>query len=64
MSGGPIYGFRRNDKGRLTYHVVALQSRWWDKRRIVFGCSVPLFAEEVYRQLGALIDEIEERAKQ
>ncbi len=48
MSGGPIYGFRRNEKGDLIYHVVALQSRWWNRRRIVFGCSVPLFAEEVY----------------
>ncbi|MGA2617043.1 MAG: hypothetical protein ABSF26_05480 [Thermoguttaceae bacterium] len=34
MSGGPIYGFRHDDKGRLSYHVVALQSRWWDRRRI------------------------------
>ena len=63
MSGGPIYGFRRNGKGQLSYHVVALQSRWWDKRRIVFGCSVPLFAEEVHRQFGALIDEIVATAK-
>jgi hypothetical protein len=55
MSGGPIYGFRRNENGRLIYHVVALQSRWWDKRRIVFGCSVPLFAEEVYQQLGEVM---------
>ncbi|MGA2030995.1 MAG: hypothetical protein ABSG68_01960 [Thermoguttaceae bacterium] len=33
MSGGPIYGFRRNDKGRLTYHVVALQSQIKGLRR-------------------------------
>jgi hypothetical protein len=48
MSGGPIFGFRRNEDGRLSYHVVALQS-WWDEdKRIVFGCSVPFFAERVY----------------
>ena len=62
MSGGPIYGFRRDEKGGLTYHVVALQSRWWNTRRIVFGCSLPLFADEVYQQLGALIDEFSEEA--
>ncbi len=56
MSGGPIYGFRRGENGRLSYHVVALQSRWRDQSRTVFGCSVPLFAEEVHQQLGALID--------
>ena len=55
MSGGPIYGFRRDDQGHLTYHVVALQSRWWYKSRTVFGCSVPLFAEDTYQQLGELI---------
>jgi hypothetical protein len=53
MSGGPIYGFRRDGNGRLVYHVVALQSRWWDQQRTVFGCSVPLFAELVYQRLRA-----------
>jgi hypothetical protein len=51
MSGGPIYGFRRDDQGRLSYHVVALQS-WWDPdKRIIFGCSVPKFAEGVYQAM-------------
>jgi hypothetical protein len=48
MSGGPIFGFRKQPDGRLLYHVVALQS-WWDEdKRIVFGCSVPFFAEAVH----------------
>ena len=51
MSGGPIFGFRRDEKGRLSYHVVALQSRWWNQQRAVFGCSVPMFAELVYQQV-------------
>lgn len=55
MSGGPIYGFRRNAEGQLTYHVVALQSRWWTKSRTIFGCSVPLFAEQVHEMLGDII---------
>jgi len=54
MSGGPIYGFRRDGKGRLAYHVVALQSRWWNQSRTVFGCSVPLFAELVFQRMGKL----------
>jgi hypothetical protein len=51
MSGGPIYGFRRDSEGRLLYHVVALQS-WWDpKTRNVFGCPVPLFAESLHKAI-------------
>ena len=57
MSGGPIYGFRRDSNNNLLYHVVALQSRWWRKSRTIFGCSLPVFAEEVYRQLGEFIAE-------
>ena len=60
MSGGPIYGFRRDSNGQLTYHAVALQSRWWDVSRTVFGCSLPYFAEAVYRQIEAFIQEIED----
>lgn len=59
MSGGPIFGFRKDASGALTYHVVALQSRWWPSTRTIFGCSLPLFAEEVYQQLGAFIAEFQ-----
>lgn len=51
MSGGPIFGFRRLTNGRLGYHVVAVQSRWLQESRVVFGCSVPLFAEQVYKAI-------------
>lgn len=51
MSGGPVYGFRQGADGRWYYHVVALQSRWRPESRIVFGCSVPLFAEAVHQAL-------------
>ncbi len=53
MSGGPIYGFRKIADGRLAYHVVALQSRWLPVSRIIFGCSLPLFAEELYQVVHA-----------
>ena len=55
MSGGPIYGFRRDKNNNLVYHVVALQSRWWWKSRTIFGCSMTVFAEEIHRQLGEII---------
>ena len=52
MSGGPIYGFRRGQDGGLYYHVVAIQSRWREKSRIVFGCSVPFVAEKMHEALS------------
>jgi hypothetical protein len=51
MSGGPIYGFRRDDKGRWLYHIVALQSRWREGSRVIFGCPMTHFAELLYQQM-------------
>jgi hypothetical protein len=48
MSGGPIYGLRKSDTGSWYYHVVALQSWWRKESRIVFGCSLPAFAEALH----------------
>lgn len=39
MSGGPVFGFRRSTS---TYHVVALQSRWW-KPHTIFACTLQHF---------------------
>jgi hypothetical protein len=41
MSGGPIFGFRGRPDGGLHYWVVAVQSRWDAKRRIIYGTHVP-----------------------
>jgi len=49
MSGGPIYGFRVDEAGQWTYHVVALQSRWKPDSRTIFGCSLPFFAELLHQ---------------
>jgi len=51
MSGGPIFGFRKLDNGRWVYHIVAVQSRWLDQSRVIFGCSIPLFAELLYKDM-------------
>jgi hypothetical protein len=45
MSGGPIFGLRQTPDGGLLYWVVAAQSRWYEKSRIILGCPVPIFAE-------------------
>ena len=42
MSGGPIFGFSLVEPVR--YWVVALQSSWNPKTRIVYGCQLPIFA--------------------
>ena len=34
MSGGPIFGFYKNDKNELRYWLVALQSTWIKKIQI------------------------------
>ncbi|HWA97213.1 MAG TPA: hypothetical protein VG713_01920 [Pirellulales bacterium] len=57
MSGGPIYGFRKDSNGNLSYHVVALQSRWWNKSQTIFGCSMNVFAEQVWQQLREFIED-------
>jgi hypothetical protein len=51
MSGGPIFGFRRNANGHWTYHVVAVQSWWYPQSQVVFGCPVPTFMDLVERQM-------------
>lgn len=51
MSGGPIYGFRKTDENWF-YHVVALQSRWREEERIIFGSPVKLFAEAMHQAFG------------
>jgi hypothetical protein len=64
MSGGPIYGFRQNSEGQWVYHVVALQSRWRETSRVIFGCSAPLFAEMLYEYVGEILGIKEEALEQ
>lgn len=59
MSGGPIYGFRRDSEGHWTYHVVALQSRWRPDSRILFGCSLRVFAESVHQLMEGYRGELD-----
>jgi hypothetical protein len=47
MSGGPIFGFLKQGE-RWTYHVIAVQSGWKSDSRVIWGCSVPRFAESLH----------------
>ena len=49
MGGGPILGFRMNTNGQLQYWPVAVQSRWFRKRRIVVGSLLAPVAAEIER---------------
>jgi hypothetical protein len=42
MSGGPIFGFRREPEQR--FWIVALQSSWDEETRTIYGCDLPLLA--------------------
>ncbi|TIT04443.1 MAG: hypothetical protein E5W98_19935 [Mesorhizobium sp.] len=44
MSGGPIFGFRIDGEKAVRYWVVALQSAWLPRQRIIFGCPLPTLA--------------------
>jgi hypothetical protein len=56
MSGGPIFGFRQLPDGQWSYHIVALQSRWIASKRVIFGCSLPRFAEAVHDSFVRLLN--------
>jgi hypothetical protein len=51
MSGGPIFGFKKGEDGLLRYWIVAVQSRWRESARIIFGCPVRTFATLVEQEL-------------
>jgi hypothetical protein len=42
MSGGPIYGFNRDQPNR--YWISAIQTEWRADLKVTFGCPVPLLA--------------------
>lgn len=51
MSGGPIYGFRFDEERNLRYHVVAVQSSWLPKQRVIFACPFAILAERMHQFL-------------
>lgn len=45
MSGGPIFGFYKSDKGELKYWLLALQSHWLPSSRYIMACPTKLLGE-------------------
>ena len=53
MSGGPIFGFLKNDKNELTYWLIAIQSTWLKKTKFIKACPTNLlgrFLEETLKK--------------
>jgi hypothetical protein len=46
MSGGPLLGFKQASNG-LDYWVIAIQSTWLEKDRVVFACPISVMLQEV-----------------
>lgn len=59
-SGGPIVGFYDDEQGKLSYWVVALQSKCIDKRYIL-GCPVKLFGQQLLDGMREYIERLESR---
>lgn len=53
MSGGPIFGFRKEPNGQLRYWPVAIQSRWRPGSRTITGTSLPHFALALHEWLAS-----------
>lgn len=49
MSGGPILAIRRDGKNGFRYWILALQSSWDKKQRVLAGCFIQPFAAHVSR---------------
>lgn len=51
MSGGPIIGWRKNDDGIVGYNLIAVQSRWWEKSRILMACTASRYISALDRTI-------------
>lgn len=55
MSGGPIYGFWKDENGVTHYAIIALQSSWNKDTRVIYGYPLWMFAEVIHEVLEDLI---------
>ena len=51
MSGGPIFGFTKQQDGSWGYQAIAIQSCWDARKRVAFGCRLSLFAEAARNEI-------------
>jgi hypothetical protein len=52
MSGGPIFGLFRQDGEKFTVKLVAVQSGWSDRSRIITACPVEPFLNAIDRLIA------------
>ena len=56
MSGGPIFGFNIGEEG-TRFWLVALQSSWNPRTRVVYGCPIPVLGSLLTKAIkGELTD--------
>jgi len=51
MSGGPIFVLKTNNGEILDYQVIAIQSGWDKETRVIAGCWLDLFANDLYDRI-------------
>ena len=59
MSGGPIFGFKKDSEDQLRYWVVALQSGWFKSERIITACPVQDFADWIDSELEKITTKLD-----
>jgi len=47
MSGGPIFGLRKNDNGELRYWLVSLLSRWLPESHFIATCPIKFIGQAI-----------------
>ena len=57
LSGAPIFGLCRNKDGGLDYWLAAIQSGWYENRRIVTGCLAHVVGQIIENKIDELICE-------
>lgn len=53
LSGGPVFGFKRDTDGRYRYWAIAVQSAWAAESRVLVACPLKPILFEIARQLKA-----------
>ena len=59
MSGGPIFAVKKTDKERFRYWVVAVQSGWAPKSRVLAACPIQPLVDAIGRCIDAHDAEID-----
>lgn len=59
MSGGPIFAVQQADEDRFQYWVIAVQSGWTEKSRVLAACPIQPLVDAIVKCVGAHSDELD-----